>query len=243
VIEEIKLLVKDYGIKDILFRDQVFTFDEERTEELCDEIIENQLRFRWKCETRADKLTRPLIAKMKKAGCKGINIGVESGDPRILQSMGKPGVSVEKIRDVFAETRKNSIETYAFFMIGFPGEGVSEIENTLNLARTLDADHIQFSIVTPYPGTKLFEMAERNNWIKTKDWTLYTSNEKAVMRTDKLTSAEIEKIFSAAQKELRSLKQRGFKSLLTRRNLKVLWHEPKYGLYRLVSIFLGETKK
>lgn len=244
VIEEINRLVEGYRIKDILFRDQVFTFDEERTEELCDEIIENRLRFRWKCETRADKLTRPLIVKMKEAGCKGINIGVESGDPGILHSMGKPGLTVERIRDVFAETRKNSIETYAFFMIGFPGEGISEIENTLNLARTLDADHIQFSIVTPYPGTKLFEIAEKNNWIETKDWTLYTSNDKAVMRTDKLTSAEITRIFSDAQKELWSLKPRRFKSLFTRRNLKVLWHEPKYGLHRLVSMFLrGKNEK
>ena len=190
VLSEIQFLVDKFHVKSILFRDQVFTFDMKRTEEICRGIVERGIDIRWRCETRVDRLSRKLMTVMKEAGCVGLHLGVESGDPEVLSRIGKPGANIDMIKRVFADADDLGIETGAFFMIGLPGETKQSVWKSFELAMELNPDIISFAAVTPYPGTELYKLAEEKGWILTRDWTRYTGFD-VVMRTDDLSEEDI----------------------------------------------------
>lgn len=190
VLAELRMLKEEYKIESVLFRDQVFNFIPERTEKICDEMIKQHLDMDWRCECRADLLSKELMMKMKKAGCAGVHMGVESGDPVILKKIAKTGLSIARIKEVFNEAREIDLETVAFFMIGFPGETKESISKTFKLARELKAKQAWFCSVVPYPGTKLCKLAERKGWILTKNLEEYTGRT-VVMRNDSLTEDDI----------------------------------------------------
>lgn len=185
IITEISFLKNNFGIKGFVFRDQLFTYDKERIIRLCDEIVKNDLDVKWLVEARADQVDKELIMKMKEAGCFRVHYGVETGDPEMLANVGKPRLNVEIIKNAFRMTREAGIYTLAHMIIGLPGENQNTLKNSLNLLCHLCADEINLNIATPYPGTLLFEVADKKGWISTRDWSKYTSFE-AVMKTDEL---------------------------------------------------------
>ena len=190
VLKEFKLLAEKFKMKSILFRDQVFTFDIKRAEKICDGIIKEGIDFQWRCETRIDRLSKNLMAKMKKAGCSGIHLGIESGDPKILK-FAKVGVTLDLVKKTFREAKEVGIDTVAFFLVGLPGETKDSIEKTINLAREIKPNITWFNTPVPYPGTELHELAEKNGWILSNDWEKYSGTD-VVMRTDNLTADEIQ---------------------------------------------------
>ncbi|MEM2292083.1 MAG: radical SAM protein [Nitrososphaerota archaeon] len=192
VIDELCYLVDRFKVKSVLFKDQVFTFDMERTKEICDSIIDHKINIQWACETRVDKLSEKLLLKMKKAGCVRLHLGVESGDPEVLSAIGKKGLNIDLIKRIFKAARNIGIKTTAFFIIGLPGETRLSIWKSYKLAMELDADRVQFTIITPYPGTKLYEIAEKKGWILCKKTSKYTLRN-VVMQTDKLSEQDLAK--------------------------------------------------
>lgn len=198
VMSELRFLVEKYKIKGLGFRDQVFTFDMKRAERICDSIIKEGIDIEWRCETRVDRLSKKLMIKMKKSGCAGVHMGVESGDPLVLEKIAKVGLSVDRIKKIFREAKEVGLETVAFFMIGFPEETRESISKTINLAKELNSDITWFTAAAPYPGTKLYDLAEKKGWIITKDWKKYSGRE-VVMRTDNLTEQDIKTALSDAK--------------------------------------------
>ncbi len=192
VLDEIHLYADDFHVKSILFRDQVFTFDMKKTEQICKGIVEREIDIQWRCETRVDRLSKELMKVMKDAGCIGLHLGVESGDSKILSGIGKHGVNIDMVKKVFADADELEIETGAFFMIGLPGETRQSIWKSFKLAMDLNPDFVHLGVVTPYPGTELYRLAEEKGWILTRDWTKYTGFE-VVMRTDDLSKEEIKR--------------------------------------------------
>lgn len=190
VVDEIQYLADRFNVKSILFRDQVFTYDMKRTEEICKGIVDRGVDISWRCETRVDKLSEKLMLKMKEAGCVGLHMGVESGNPKILSTVAKRGLNLDMAKKIFAKAKDIGIETFAFFMVGLPGETKQSIWQSYKLAREINPDIIQFTVLTPYPGTKLFDIAEKKGWILTRDWSKYTGFD-VVMRTDELSEQDI----------------------------------------------------
>lgn len=172
IIEEIKILQKDYGIKEIMFYDDTFTLFKKTVLEFCDIIVRDNQDITWTCFTRADYVDFFLLKTMKKAGCHLILFGVESADKKILKNINK-GLSLEKVKEIVKICKNLGIETRTSYMIGNPGETKETIEKTIDFAIKLDTDEIQFNITTAYPGTELFEWAKENNYITTTDWSLY----------------------------------------------------------------------
>jgi radical SAM superfamily enzyme YgiQ (UPF0313 family) len=197
ILTELKILTEMYDIKSILFRDQVFNFIPKRTEKICEGIVKEGIDVEWRCECRIDLLSKNLMMKMKDAGCVGVHLGVESGDPNVLRNIAKTGISVDMIKKVFREAREIDLEALGFFMIGFPGETKESISKTFELAREIKAKQSWFCAVVPYPGTKLYELAERKGWIITKNLDEYTGRT-VVMRTDQLTEDDIKKAVDTA---------------------------------------------
>lgn len=158
VVDELENIVTKHGVRNVVFRDPIFSMRKERVSEICDLIIQKKLDVKWQCETAVMWLDRPLLQKMAQAGCVHISLGVESADPEIQKRYcGNKLKNHEHAQKVFDACREFKIETRAFCMIGFPGETPAQVESTISLALRLDPDQVQFCTVTPYPGTPLYK--------------------------------------------------------------------------------------
>lgn len=177
------------GVKGFLFRDQSFTMDNEYTTRICEEIINRKLNIAWFCEARVNQISRGLLETMKKAGCKRIHYGVETGDPQLLEC-GKPNTKLDLIRKVFCLTKKARIWATANVILGWPDESYDTIAKTSSFLKEIDPDFINWNILTPYPGTKLYKIAKEEGLILTSDWSKYTSHN-VVMRTKYLDGNQL----------------------------------------------------
>lgn len=173
VVDEIETYVRDYGAKEIVMFDETFTLNEKRVLEICRLIGERKLKFAWNIRTRVDTVTEKMMEALKEAGCYGLHMGVESGDPGILKIM-KKGITLEQVRWAFKTARKLGFITRGYFMIGYLDETPDTYRATVNIARELKLDWASFSITTPLPATHLFEESARRGYVDPDFWKKYT---------------------------------------------------------------------
>jgi radical SAM superfamily enzyme YgiQ (UPF0313 family) len=164
ILGELGECVHKYGITDFWFRADNFTADREWVIRLCDKIASSGLTIRWATNSRVDSLDSRMLAAMKRAGCFALGLGVESGSEETLNKVRK-GITKEQAIDAVRLCRKNGIQTYLFFIIGFPWETARHIRETIDFARLLKGDVVNFSFATPFPGTELFELSVRSGLI------------------------------------------------------------------------------
>lgn len=137
--------------------DDTFTLNRARTLRILDGIIDKGLnRFEFTGGVRADTLDETMVQRMREANFKRVTLGVESGSPAILRMIRK-GETNEDVKRALRLLRQAGIYSHAFFMIGFPGETAEDIELSKKLIREAKPDHVEINMVTPYPGTALFE--------------------------------------------------------------------------------------
>jgi radical SAM superfamily enzyme YgiQ (UPF0313 family) len=183
IIKEIHLLIDNFGVKEIKFYDDVFTLDRKRVLTLCDQLRKNHLDIPWSCETRVNLVDDELLKSMKAAGCYMIAFGVESGSQEVLKSIGK-GITLGQIETAFNKTRNAGIGTVGYFMIGAPAETPETIAKTIEFAKKIDPDFVQFSIATPYPGTELYRIAKKKGCLHGSwDTYVYDANSKSIHRS------------------------------------------------------------
>lgn len=172
IVEEIKFLQKNYGIKDVSFYDDTFTTNKANVKDFCDLIIKNKIDLTWCCFSRVDTVDFELLQKMKKAGCYQVMYGVESAVPEILANINKR-ITLAKVEETVANTKKAGLEVRLAFMLGNPGETEETIERTIAYSIKLEPDLVSYNITTPYPGTEMFIWAEKNNYLIHKNWSKY----------------------------------------------------------------------
>lgn len=199
LIEEIKMLQRDYGIKEISFYDDTFTTYKLKVQEFCRQILTEKMDLTWVCFARVDFIDEETLKLMKQAGCHQIMYGIESGNEQILKNI-KKMTSLDKAKEMVALTKKIGIECRAAFMLGNPGETEETMQQTLDFAKKLDPDIALFNITTPYPGTEMYAWADKNNYLKTKDWSLYDLSN-AVMELPTVSSQKVEAFYKKAHKE------------------------------------------
>ena len=203
VVNEIEYWSYKYNYEYIVFLDETFTFNKEHVLTICDEMIKKNLNhIPWWCMTRPAFISEELLSKMKHAGCNMISIGVESGNQDMLRNMGKQ-VNIKDYEEAYRLIKKYGIEARASFIIGFPNETEETFSQTLNFAKKLDIDRVSFNIMTPLPGTELFEMSLRGDGIKllTTDWSQFTRWGNAVIETPALTAERLEEMQEEALTE------------------------------------------
>ncbi|MCX8176135.1 MAG: B12-binding domain-containing radical SAM protein [Candidatus Bathyarchaeota archaeon] len=196
VVDEIEQFQERYKTRYVEFIDDTFTFDKKRAEEICREIIRRRLDISWVCSCRVDLIHKELMKLLKKAGCRMIYFGVESGVQRVLNLMRK-GIKVEQAYKVIKWAREVGLETVTSFILGMPGETMSEALQTIKFAKKLDPDYAQFSVATPFPGTELYKIAKERGLLLTEDWSKYTVLE-PVMRTKELSVKQLKKLIKKA---------------------------------------------
>jgi radical SAM superfamily enzyme YgiQ (UPF0313 family) len=158
IMEEIRLLNKNYGVKEIHFEDDNFSAKRKLLVEFCEAMLKEDLGITWCFPNglRLEMLDLDELRLMRRAGCYAVNVGVESGSDRILKRMRK-GVTTEKMRESISKVKKAGIDIGGFFIIGFPGETKEDILQTIKYSRTLELDRIGVSYFQPYPGTKEYD--------------------------------------------------------------------------------------
>lgn len=174
VLKEIELLYRKYKINKISIADDNFTFSKDFVINICSELIKRKIKISWDCSNgvRLDTLDKDLVKTMEKAGCYSLAVGIESGSQRILNSVNKH-LKIQTIKEKVSLIKKNThIKITGFCMIGFPDETEGEINQTINLAKSLELDYANFSITMSLPGTKLFDdlLNQKKIDLETLDW-------------------------------------------------------------------------
>ena len=139
--------------------------------EICDLIVERDLKFEWFTPNgiRADTLDEPLLRKMKAAGCKKIRIAPESGVQRVVNDVIKKNLDLKTVEQAVVLCKKVGIKVGCFFVIGLIGETKADIEETINFAyklKRLGADTFIFSIAMPLYGTAFYEQAKQKGFLR-----------------------------------------------------------------------------
>lgn len=189
VIEEIKMLIQDYGIKELLFEDDNLTLNKRTAEEIFEKMIEEKFDLIWKTPNGVAIFTldENLLQKMRKSGCYQLGFGVESGNQYVLDKIIKKPVDLNKAPRIIKYGRKLGIETQIFLVMGMPGETKEHIRDSFRFARKIKDFRPFISIANPYPGSELYDICKKNNYlvpefsfdnllidranIQTPDWT------------------------------------------------------------------------
>ncbi len=190
VVDELEWLEKRLGVKAVLFRDPEFALCRDRVVRICEGILKRGLGLVWRCETRMDDIDEELVTLMARAGCIGVNMGLESASEKVLRNMKRKAIPLEQAIKVVRTCRKSGIETFCFFILGLPGETKEDAFKTINYALKLKPHFVQFTTATPYPGTELRQWAENRGFIENKSLDALTGYE-VVIRNECMTVDEI----------------------------------------------------
>ncbi|MBN1493005.1 MAG: radical SAM protein [Candidatus Omnitrophica bacterium] len=193
IFEEIIFLVKNYGIKQILFYDDTFTVYKKNVVRLCDLIVENNIDISWTCFARVDFVDKDMLLKMKQAGCHQIMYGIENIDQTVLDNINKK-INTEQVMRAVTWTKAAGIECRLAFMVGNPGDTEEIIRKNIEFINTLDPDLVIINIATPLPGTAMFKWAKEHDLILTYNWDDYTLAT-PVMRLENLTVQQIKDLY------------------------------------------------
>ncbi|MDD5209727.1 MAG: radical SAM protein [Elusimicrobiales bacterium] len=173
-LEEIIHLMKNYGIREISFQDDTFTFDRKRVMDLCGLIKSRGLDLTWSCMTRVDLVDAELLGKMKESGCVSIAFGIDGASDGACGLMNK-GFGADKARAAVAAARKAGIETRGYYVFGYPGETLESMEAALKNIMDIGTDHVFFAFAHPFFDTGLYEEARAKGLLKATDEELCDS--------------------------------------------------------------------
>lgn len=172
---DIKLLPRILKGGEFFFEDDTFTADKERAIQLCEEIISRKLKITFSVNARADSADFSMFRIMKRAGCRELLVGFESGSQEILDVVNK-NITIGQSYKFMELAKKAGLEVHGCFVIGLPGETEETAKKTIDFALALGCNTIQFSGATPFPGTALFNQARAQGWLKTSNWSMWLQN-------------------------------------------------------------------
>lgn len=155
VLDEMELLIREYGVRHVTFYDEGLTVSKERTLEICEGMIERGIMIPWCANARVDEIDEQQLSKMKQAGCWKLLYGIESGVQKNLDAVRK-GVTLEQCRRAVELTKRAGIETFGTFLFGIPGETYEEALKTIEFACELPFDYAAFLNLVPYKGTEIY---------------------------------------------------------------------------------------
>jgi len=158
VVGMIRYLVEQFGIREFSFEDDTFITFKKRLVAICQGIVSLGLDISWTCLGRVNSIDGETLALMKRAGCWQISFGIESGSQEILTTIHK-NVTLEQIRRAVALCRDAGILSKGFFIVGHPGETLLTLKQSLDFALELPLDDISVTMLTPFPGTEIYDRA------------------------------------------------------------------------------------
>jgi radical SAM superfamily enzyme YgiQ (UPF0313 family) len=190
-VDHVTRLVDRLGVTLLYFYDDTFLARRERAVELAERIGRAGRPLKWICQGRADEVDDAVCAALARAGCVQIEIGIETGDPDILESIGKR-IRLDHVRAAFAAARRNGLQTRANFLFGFPDETPATIRRTVAVAREVNPTYANFFHLVPVPGSRYFDLYRRNGWLITTDWGRFTYHGDALVSVPGVSARELD---------------------------------------------------
>lgn len=202
VVEELRVLQREYGVDYVFFSDDIFTLDKKWVYGLLEEMTTLDFPMKWGCATRADLVDPDLLHAMAAGGCQGIQYGVESGSQQILDTV--KHIKKETVLAAVEAAVAEGIEIVCSFMVPFPDDTAETIAETgvfMSELRSAGANLI-LNYTCPFPGTYFRDHAEELGLtILAESWDEYDAKH-VVMETRNLSAAQIEAAVLSIVREL-----------------------------------------
>jgi radical SAM superfamily enzyme YgiQ (UPF0313 family) len=164
IVDEFEYVAREMPeVREIFIEDDTFTISKKRVTDVCDEIKRRKLHITWSCNARAN-LDYDTMKKMKDAGCRLLDVGYESGSDWMLTNI-KKGVTTQDSERFTRDAKRAGLMILADFIFGLPGETRETAEQTLNFAKKIKPNIVQFAIATPIPGTEFYEWVKDNGYL------------------------------------------------------------------------------
>ena len=202
VVDEVEYIVENFSeVKAIFFEDDTFPANKKRCIAICEEMIRREIKISWTANARVDLDLETMII-MKKAGCRCLCVGFESGNQELLERMRK-GITLEQSEKFMHGARRAGILIHGCFMVGLPGETKETMQKTLDFAISLQPDAIQMYPVMVYPGTEAYAWYEQRDLITSKDfsqWLTPSGLHNTVIHGEQLSAQELVAFCDQARK-------------------------------------------
>ncbi len=177
--------------KHVFFVDDNFTANPGRTKQILEQTLSEGIKFNWSAQVRAEiARDTELLKLMRRADCFTVFVGFESINPRTLKLYNKRQ-SLEDIREAMANFRAHKIHVHGMFVFGADEDGPETIRETVKFARETGISSVQFLILTPLPGTRLYDQLDREGRITDRDWGHYDAHHTVYM-PKRMTSYELQ---------------------------------------------------
>ena len=203
IVTEFQWICKNLPqVKEIGIEDDTFTANPNRARAVAKLLIENKNKIKWYCNVRP-VLDYETLSLMKKAGCRMITTGFESGNQAILNNMRK-GLTLEQMRNFVANAKKTGLLIHGCIMFGNPGETRVTIRESIDFAKELSVDSMQFYPLYVYPGTEAYDWAQKNHYLKTNDYSQWVTPDgyhNCVIDLPELPAEELVRLADQALKE------------------------------------------
>lgn len=197
VADEFEWLVKIWGFESVYFDDDTFNIGEKRILNICRELKNRRLNTPWAAMCRADTMKPDMLEAMVDSGLHAVKYGVETDDQDTLTASGK-ALNIRKAQDTIRLTHELGVHTHLTFMFGLPGETREKALRTVDLALELNPESVQFTIATPFPGSRFYNELKEKGLITCDDFSKYDGFRSAVVRTESLSSRDLEEIVEKA---------------------------------------------
>ena len=181
VCDELELIQKEYNPDTLWFVDDVFTISHKWLNEFNETLKQRNLKIKFECITRADRMNEEVIKLLKDAGCFRVWIGAESGSQKVIDLMDRR-VDVDQVRQMIKLTQNNGIQAGTFIMLGYPGETEDDIEETIRHLKESNPEYFTITVAYPIKGTELFaevEAVQTNNF----NWDSNSDRDREFKRT------------------------------------------------------------
>ena len=221
IADEMEFCYQDYGSRFIWLTDDNFGSGD-RVKQLADELHQRRVGddLSWFLQMRCDDVLRNEAAfpMLKKAGLQWVMVGVESPHPSTLTKFRKD-ITQEEAKKAVRLLRKNGIFSHVMFIIGERSDSSEQIFDLREFVNELDPDFVIFTVLTPFPGTEIFEEAERNGWIEDHNLAHYDMAH-AIMPTETLTKDEVQEELYECYRSFYGSWKRRLQGMLSRNKLK-----------------------
>ncbi|HQQ06941.1 MAG TPA: radical SAM protein [Candidatus Omnitrophota bacterium] len=202
IVNEIAHLQAAYDAKQIAIFDDTFLANYSRVHAFCDALLDRGIDIHWWCYGKLDRpYPAAMLKKMKRAGCFGLNFGVESGNQQILDGVSK-NIKLPVVEEIVRSVHKEGFLIMSSFMVGLPGDTETTVRQTIDFSIRLNPHIAQYCITTPFPGTELYDMARRKGWMEgVASWSEVGEHQDTKFRNDDLSSGQINALYKLAHRK------------------------------------------
>ncbi len=173
VLEDIDLLYRQYQVRHLKIMDELFVTPDRRLLEICDLLIERAYDLNIWAYARVDTVSQEILQKLKQAGVNWLAFGIEAGSPAVREGVSKGRFDQPAVHRAVAMAHAAGISVLGNFMFGLPDDDLETMAGTLDLARALECEYVNFYTTMAYPGSPLYEEALKRGWELPSSWAGY----------------------------------------------------------------------